>query len=115
MAWSPIAVRRATPADGARIAERLASTWGSTTIASNGQTYGASQLPTLVAVQETERVGGGQCPAFGVEPEQHQRRILNDGSSHDVYKRYFTSARLAAELGGGEVLHEGHWFVAVAA
>ena len=42
-----------------------------------------------------------------------QPRVLNDGSEWEVYKRYFTGAGLAAELGGGEVLHEGRWFVVV--
>jgi ubiquinone/menaquinone biosynthesis C-methylase UbiE len=45
--------------------------------------------------------------------EERQERILNDGSRWEVYKRYFTGAGLAAELGGGEVLHEGRWFVVV--
>jgi ubiquinone/menaquinone biosynthesis C-methylase UbiE len=49
----------------------------------------------------------------GVEAEQHQERVLNDGSRHDVYKRFFTGRRLADELGGGEVLHDGAWFVVV--
>ena len=48
-----------------------------------------------------------------VEPEQTQERILNDGSRHHVYKRYFTAEGLAHELGGGDVLHGGRWFVAV--
>jgi ubiquinone/menaquinone biosynthesis C-methylase UbiE len=48
-----------------------------------------------------------------VEPEQVQERILNDGSRHEVFKRYFTAAQLADELGGGEVLMDGRWFVAV--
>ncbi len=39
--------------------------------------------------------------------------MLNDGSTWEVYKRYFTAAGLAEELGGGEMLHEGRWFVAV--
>ena len=47
--------------------------------------------------------------------EEYQPRILNDGSHWTVYKRYFTGARLAAELGGGEVLHDGGWFVVVQA
>jgi ubiquinone/menaquinone biosynthesis C-methylase UbiE len=47
--------------------------------------------------------------------EEVQERILNDGSRWDVYKRYFTGAGLAEELGGGEVLYEGHWFVVVRA
>lgn len=41
-------------------------------------------------------------------------RVLNDGSTWEVYKRYFTGASLAEEL-GGEVLHEGRWFVVVRA
>ena len=47
-----------------------------------------------------------------VEPEEQQERILNDGSRWEVYKRYFTAEDLAAELGGGEILFAGHWFVA---
>jgi ubiquinone/menaquinone biosynthesis C-methylase UbiE len=50
-----------------------------------------------------------------VEPEEHQERALNDGSRHSVYKRFFAPEELAAELGGGRVLHAGRWFVAVAA
>ena len=49
----------------------------------------------------------------GVEPASIQERTLNDGSRHEVYKRYFTADGLAAELGGGETLHAGTWFVAV--
>lgn len=49
-----------------------------------------------------------------VEPEEWQQRTLNDGSQHQVYKRYFTAPRLATELGGGTILHDGHWFVAIA-
>lgn len=48
-----------------------------------------------------------------VEPEERQERILNDGSRWEVYKRYFEPAALAEELGGGETLHAGRWFVAV--
>ena len=47
-------------------------------------------------------------------PEEHQQRTLNDGSVHTVYKRYFTGAGLAAEL-GGEALFDGDWFVMVRA
>jgi ubiquinone/menaquinone biosynthesis C-methylase UbiE len=46
--------------------------------------------------------------------EEYQERILNDGSRWKVYKRFFTGEGLAAELGGGRVLHEGRWFVVVA-
>ena len=49
----------------------------------------------------------------GVEPVQWQERVLNDGSRHTVYKRYFTGEGLAEELGGGEVLLDGPWFVVV--
>jgi demethylmenaquinone methyltransferase/2-methoxy-6-polyprenyl-1,4-benzoquinol methylase len=48
-----------------------------------------------------------------VEAEERQERILNDGSRWEVYKRYFTAEQLAAELGGGETVHAGRWFVAV--
>jgi demethylmenaquinone methyltransferase/2-methoxy-6-polyprenyl-1,4-benzoquinol methylase len=51
----------------------------------------------------------------GIEPEQWQERVLDDGSRHSVYKRYFTPEGLIEELGGGggEVLYAGDWFVAV--
>ncbi len=49
------------------------------------------------------------------EREEWQTRVLNDGSSHQVYKRYFDADELAAELGGGTVLHASDWFVMVAA
>ena len=47
----------------------------------------------------------------GVDPEQWQERVLNDGSRHQVYKRYFDAAQLGAEL-NGEPLFDGAWFVA---
>ena len=50
----------------------------------------------------------------GVEPEQWQERVLNDGSRHQVYKRYLTGEQLAAEI-GGRVLLASAWFVAVLA
>ena len=51
----------------------------------------------------------------GVEPGEVQERVLNDGSRHEVYKRYFTAEGLASELGGGRVLQAGRWFVVVQA
>jgi SAM-dependent methyltransferase len=51
----------------------------------------------------------------GVEPEEWQERVLNDGTRHKVYKRYFRGTELADEVGGGAVLHDGRWFVAVRA
>jgi ubiquinone/menaquinone biosynthesis C-methylase UbiE len=47
--------------------------------------------------------------------EKMSPRILNDGSRWEVYKRYFTGEGLAEELGGGEILHDGEWFVVVRA
>ncbi|MGD0166301.1 MAG: class I SAM-dependent methyltransferase [Gaiellaceae bacterium] len=49
------------------------------------------------------------------EPEELQERVLEDGSSWQVYKRFFVAEELAAELGGGEVLFAGDWFVVVRA
>ena len=45
--------------------------------------------------------------------EEFQPRVLKNGSRWEVYKRYFTGSGLAAELGGGEALFEGRWFVVV--
>jgi ubiquinone/menaquinone biosynthesis C-methylase UbiE len=50
-----------------------------------------------------------------VEPVQWEERVLRDGSRWTVYKRYFTPEGLLAELGGGETLFAGAWFVAVRA
>jgi demethylmenaquinone methyltransferase/2-methoxy-6-polyprenyl-1,4-benzoquinol methylase len=47
--------------------------------------------------------------------DELQERILNDGSRWSVYKRYFRPETLARELGNGEVLHAGRWFVVVRA
>jgi ubiquinone/menaquinone biosynthesis C-methylase UbiE len=49
-----------------------------------------------------------------VGPEQVQERVLNDGSSHRVFKRYFTASKLADELGDGHVVFDGRWFVMAA-
>jgi ubiquinone/menaquinone biosynthesis C-methylase UbiE len=48
-----------------------------------------------------------------VEANERQERILNDGSRWQVYKRYFEPDALARELGGGETVFAGRWFVAV--
>ncbi|HYZ76357.1 MAG TPA: class I SAM-dependent methyltransferase [Gaiellaceae bacterium] len=50
-----------------------------------------------------------------VDPVGIQERVLKDGSRWHVYKRYFTPEGLAEELGGGETVHAGRWFVAVRA
>jgi ubiquinone/menaquinone biosynthesis C-methylase UbiE len=48
-----------------------------------------------------------------VEAEDWQERFLNDGSRWEVYKRYFEADALARELGRGETVFAGRWFVAV--
>ena len=45
--------------------------------------------------------------------EEWQVRELDDGTRWSVFKRYFTPTALLDELGAGEVLFEGRWFVAV--
>ena len=47
----------------------------------------------------------------GMEAEQWQQRVLNNGSRYQIYKRYLTAAQLAHEI-GGEKLFDGRWFVA---
>lgn len=51
----------------------------------------------------------------GVAPEELQQRTLSDGSTHEVYKRYFTPESLLEEIGNGRVLMARRWFVGVAA
>ena len=63
--------------------------------------------PRLVVVDSARRPGGPD--------KAWQERVLNDGSRHPVHKRWFTAEELVAELGGGEVLHSGPWFMMVAA
>jgi hypothetical protein len=66
-----------------------------------------------VAASEIVIVDAAQRPD-GVA-EAWEERVLNDGSRHWVYKRWFAATALADELGGGRVLHAGRWFVVVAA
>ena len=49
------------------------------------------------------------------EPVEWQERVLKDGSTWQVYKRFFTAEELAQELGQGRPLYESRWFVAVQA
>ena len=77
-------------------------------------------MTPATAVAEARRVGGQLVVVDSgrrddVPSEEHQQRVLNDGSRHTVYKRFFEPDELAAELGGGELLHSGRWFVVVAA
>jgi SAM-dependent methyltransferase len=50
-----------------------------------------------------------------VPAERMDQRVLNDGSRHEVFKRWFDPPQLLAELGDGEIVHAGTWFVAVLA
>jgi demethylmenaquinone methyltransferase/2-methoxy-6-polyprenyl-1,4-benzoquinol methylase len=72
-----------------------------------GQRAALKTLPCdeLVIVDSALRPDG--------EAEAWQERVLDDGSAHAVYKRWFTGAGLAEEFGGADVLHDGPWFVAV--
>lgn len=45
--------------------------------------------------------------------EEIQQRELPDGTIWPVLKRFFTPDALAGELGGGETLYAGPWFVVV--
>jgi demethylmenaquinone methyltransferase/2-methoxy-6-polyprenyl-1,4-benzoquinol methylase len=45
--------------------------------------------------------------------EEWSQRALRDGSTWEVFKRWFTPQGLLEELGGGDVLHAGPWFVVV--
>ena len=47
--------------------------------------------------------------------EEMSQRVLEDGSRWQIYKRWFAAAALADELGGGDVLYEGRWFVMIRA
>jgi ubiquinone/menaquinone biosynthesis C-methylase UbiE len=81
-----------------------------------GHFYGHLSLDErTVFLSEARRVAGelvviDAALRPGVEPEEWQERMLNDGSRHRIYKRYLTSAQLAEEL-GGEVLFDGQRFV----
>ncbi len=49
----------------------------------------------------------------GHEPEEWQQREISDGSTWPVFKRFFLPEQLVGELGGGDVLFAGEWFVVV--
>ena len=61
-----------------------------------------------------ELVVVASVPGAGDALERYEERMLEDGSRWTVFKRVFTGTQLAEEL-GGEVLHEGRWFVVVRA
>jgi demethylmenaquinone methyltransferase/2-methoxy-6-polyprenyl-1,4-benzoquinol methylase len=49
----------------------------------------------------------------GHEPDEWQQRPAGDGTVWPVFKRFFEPEQLVEELGGGEVLYSGAWFVVV--
>src|SRR5262249_18322126 len=57
----------------------------------------------------------GSRPGAGDAKARWEERVLRDGSRWQVFKRGFDAAELCAELGDGRVMHEGRWFVLVAA
>jgi SAM-dependent methyltransferase len=63
--------------------------------------------PELLVIDSARR---DDVPAERMDP-----RVLSDGSRHEVFKRWFDPPQLLAELGGGEIVHAGTWFVAVLA
>jgi demethylmenaquinone methyltransferase/2-methoxy-6-polyprenyl-1,4-benzoquinol methylase len=67
---------------------------------------------------EARRVAGevvvvGSRPGGTEQRARWEERTLADGSRWSVYKRVFEKDELFAELGGGRLVHEGRWFVAV--
>jgi ubiquinone/menaquinone biosynthesis C-methylase UbiE len=86
-----------------------------------GHFYGHLEEPDQVAfLDEARRVADelvfvDSSLAHSPVAVEWQPRFLNDGSEWSVYKRFFTGDGLVSELGGGEVLHEGMWFVVVRA
>ena len=86
-----------------------------------GHFYGHLEEPERLAfLGEARRVADelvfvDSSQAHSPVAVEWQPRFLDDGSEWEVYKRFFTGAGLAKELGGGEVLHEGTWFVVVRA
>ena len=64
--------------------------------------------PELVVLETAVTMVGGRSEGW-------EERLLSDGSRYRIYRRYFTAADLAEEIGGGEILFEGRWFVVVRA
>jgi ubiquinone/menaquinone biosynthesis C-methylase UbiE len=85
-----------------------------------GHFYGHLPAPERAAfLAEARRVAGelvvvDSALRSGVAAEGWQERVLNDGSRHRVYKRYFTADALAEEV-SGEPFYVGQYFVGVCA
>lgn len=68
----------------------------------------AARVANELVIVDASRTSSGRG-------EEVQARLLDDGSEWTVYKRWFTGRGLVAEVGGGDLLHEGRWFVMVRA
>jgi SAM-dependent methyltransferase len=68
-------------------------------------------LETSLAVLADDPAGSP--PVDRGEAVRIQTRVAPDGSRYSVYKRWLSAQRLCSDLGGGEVLHDGHYFVIV--
>jgi ubiquinone/menaquinone biosynthesis C-methylase UbiE len=84
-----------------------------------GHYYGHLEQPDRARFQaEARRVGRelvvvDSSRRSSEVDEELSERVLNDGSRWEVYKRWFTGETLAEELGDGEVLFDGRFFVVV--
>ena len=94
-----------------RTARSDASSRRTSTATSRARTASAS-WPRRAGSRPSSSSSTPRC-ARTSSPEERQERILNDGSRWEVYKRYFEPQALADELGGGETVFAGRWFVAV--
>jgi hypothetical protein len=68
-------------------------------------------VPSSTSCESSTRTCAPTTTAGHVSEEEWQQRVLDDGSRHSVFKRFLTGERLREELGDGDVLHEGAWFV----
>jgi ubiquinone/menaquinone biosynthesis C-methylase UbiE len=86
-----------------------------------GHFYGHLEPPERESfLAEARRVAPGLVVADaarrrGHRPEEWQQRAVSDGTTWPVFKRFFLPGQLVDELGGGEVLFAGSWFVVVSA
>jgi ubiquinone/menaquinone biosynthesis C-methylase UbiE len=84
-----------------------------------GHFYGHLEPPERAAfLAEARRVAPELVVADAARrrnhrPEEWQERDISDGTTFPVFKRFFLPEQLIDELGGGEVLFAGNWFVVV--
>lgn len=84
-----------------------------------GHFYGHLEPPEREAfLNEARRVASELVVADaarrpGHEPDEWQRREVGDGTVWPVFKSFFLPEQLVEELGGGDVLFAGSWFVVV--